>query len=657
MNPLHSRGFIFPGGLAGGYSTVIGTGAASRSKACRWWAGVVTSAAAALLYRPGRLLPGSDGAARPLIKDVNVNVTSRPCGLYDNEASARARSRGGQMKRFLMLVLWAAVGTSILALTSAGSASAGTAQGTGTHLASVHVINLHRAFEARLGPAVQGQIAGIVYPNINGKKPLHGRGGNDCAEPYCPVVYNGGPVQHTPHVYLLLWGPHWSSDPNQAATATYLENFYAGLGVQPQDNWSKVTSQYSDSTGSPRFSGTVYMGASQDTSTPPTGVSQAGLAAEADAFASRQGITDLNDAQIVVATQSGTCPSGFSAPAVCGGSGDYCAWHSFSNEPYTNLPYLLDAGTACGENFVNSSGTHDGFSIVGGHEYAETITDPYLTGWYDPNDLAYPDIAGKCAWDSQHSHNVSLSTGIFAMQPVWSNNAGGCVMRIGGVSDFVNVTNPGSQSTYQHSTLSLNISGTSSGKHQLTWSATGLPAGLKISSAGSNVGVISGQIRAAPGTYKVTVQAEDSTGAFGWAPFIWTVTADVGTPVTNRASGTCLNDHGRTITPGTQIVMWSCLAGPAEMFTHPTNAGELIVLGQCLTDPTDANPGGAGTPQVIEPCNVGAANQQWLHNSQNEYVLEQNFLCLTDQGGSTVNGVPVVIEPCTGATDQQWSGP
>jgi len=186
----------------------------------------------------------------------------------------------------------------------------------------------------------------------------------------------------------------------------------------------------------------------------------------------------------------------------------------------------------------------------------------------------------------------------------------------------------------------------------LTWSATGLPSGLTIGSAS---GVISGQIAAAPGVYNVTVQATDSTGAFGWAPFVWTVTADVGKPVTNQASGTCLNDHGRTITPGNQIVMWSCLAGPAEMFTHPTNAGELIVLGQCLTDPTDANPGGAGTPQVIEPCNVGAANQQWLRNSQNEYVLEQNFMCLTNQGGSE-DGAPVAIEPCTGAKRQIWLG-
>jgi len=92
------------------------------------------------------------------------------------------------------------------------------------------------------------------------------------------------------------------------------------------------------------------------------------------------------------------------------------------------------------------------------------------------------------------------------------------------------------------------------------------------------------------------------------------------------------------------------------MFSHPTNAGELIVLGQCLTDPVDAHHGGAGTLQIVEPC-TGTANQQWFHNSQNEYVLGQNFLCLTDPGGSTQDGTPTVIEPCTGATDQRWSGP
>jgi hypothetical protein len=46
------------------------------------------------------------------------------------------------------------------------------------------------------------------------------------------------------------------------------------------------------------------------------------------------------------------------------------------------------------------------------------------------------------------------------------------------------VTNPGTQTTTVGSSVSLQISGTDSGGLSLTYSATGLPAGLSISSAG-----------------------------------------------------------------------------------------------------------------------------------------------------------------------------
>jgi serine protease len=518
------------------------------------------------------------------------------------------------------------------------------------------VINLHAAYEARLGSTTQGPIEGIVY--TTGTRISHGRGGNGCAEPDCAVNYNGGLVQHSPHVYLLLWGPNWLSDPSQAATAAHLESFYQGLGVQPQDNWSTTMSQYGDSTGPPTFGGSVYEGASHDISTPPLGVTPSQLATEADAFAAKLGITDVNDAQIVIATQSGTCPAGFYAP-ICSGSGrDNCGWHSNSNEPYTNLPYLLDAGGACGEDFVNSNGTYDGFSMVGGHEYADTITDPYpSSGWSDLNDLGGGEIADKCAW-SPHSADVSLSVGTstesFAMQPLWSNSAyvinsaNGCVMSKV-VNGDVTVAGPGSQSNYQNARLNLQVIGTSSDGFALTWSASGLPSGLTINPSS---GLISGQVTGTPNTYNVTVSASDSTGTSS-VSFSWTVTADVGTTITNQSAGKCLNDHGYWITPGNSVVMWTCNTAANEQWSHPTNTGELIVLGQCLTDPGH---GGAGALQVIEPC-TGAANQEWYHNGKNEYVVMKNLLCLTDPNGSTtVNGDPLVMETCTGASDQRWSG-
>jgi hypothetical protein len=375
------------------------------------------------------------------------------------------------MKRWRRLTClgMAAAGVAVLGLLAGGPgvAWAGEPGGLGPH---VHVINLHAAYEAHYGHIKAGKIA-ITY--ARGKQVRAASILGTCAESDCPLVYQGGPVQHSPHVYLLFWGPTWSTDAGEQASAGYLKSFCQGLGVQSQDDWSTTTSQYGDGSGDPAFSGTVCQGFFQDTSTPPYGVDQAGLAAEADAFASHEGITDLADAQIVIATESGTCPSGFYAPECNGGTGSYCAWHSSSNEPYTNLPYILDAGSGCGEGFVNSPGTYDGFSIVEGHEYAETITDPYPTsGWWDPADSSGGEIGDKCAW-SPLSADVSLSTGSFAMQPLYSNSA----YNANSGSDCVMSTTPPTP-TYS---LSVSKSGTGATAGTVTSSPSGINCGSTCS--------------------------------------------------------------------------------------------------------------------------------------------------------------------------------
>src|SRR5260370_15293815 len=123
------------------------------------------------------------------------------------------------------------------------------------NLPRMRVVTLHRAYEARLRHTRPGKISGIVY--ARGKQPETPAGQRHtlltCStEPACPLVYqpNSGPVQHAPTVYLVLWGPNWSTDPNQAAVATHLKNLYKGLGARqtaPRDTWSTILSQYSDS--------------------------------------------------------------------------------------------------------------------------------------------------------------------------------------------------------------------------------------------------------------------------------------------------------------------------------------------------------------------------------------------------------------------------
>ena len=78
-----------------------------------------------------------------------------------------------------------------------------------------------------------------------------------------------------------------------------------------------------------------------------------------------------------------------------------------------------------------SAGALDGVSMVAGHEYAETVTDPFLNAWKDQQGA---ENADKCAWISSGqgaAKNLVLGGTSYAVQGLWSNawnsGAGGCV--------------------------------------------------------------------------------------------------------------------------------------------------------------------------------------------------------------------------------------
>ncbi len=553
----------------------------------------------------------------------------------------------------------AAASLSVLGATAAAQAQAQPGARPAGHLHGVRVVNLHRAFEAQLGHTKVGKISGIVYARGHRPKAAANTAAT-CTEPACPVAWHNGTVQHTPHVYLLLWGPNWTADPNHEASATYLEKFFSGLGNnQAQDNWSTITSQYADATGFPAFSGLVYEGAFTDPTTPRTNTSLAQIGAEADSFAEDQGITDLNDAQIVVATQSGTCPQGFQGTGCTGGTlpRNECGYHSSSNEPFINLPYVLDAaGTSCDKDAVNPTpgGDNDGWSIVGGDLYAGTITDPFPpTGWADPADGS--EIANKCAGIAAGAaggpFNLTLATGTFAVQSLWSNasftsGAIGCVAT-GAIHDSVSITSLGSQTGSVGTNVNLAIQGASAAGNPLTWNASGLPLGLSINSS-------TGTITGTPTTvaaYHPTVSAADVTGAHHSLSFNWTINAAVASGPIKGDHGKCLDDFGGGTANGNKVDIWTCNNTTSQKWTF--SGGHLMVLGKCLND---ASHTGAGTNLVIWGCNTHRG-QLWTHRSNGEYVLQLNGLCLTDPSASPVNGTQVQIHACQNFADQHWSLP
>jgi serine protease len=372
-------------------------------------------------------------------------------------------------------------------------------------------------------------------------------------------------------VYLVFWGSQWgtkstnaqgyttlSGDPSKAAAP--LQAFFKGLGTGGE-RWSGVMTQYCEGVAAGALScpstaahvayptGGALAGVWVDESAKaPASALGSDLGAEAVAAAGHFGNTTTaanRDAQYIIVSPTGTTPDGFNTP-----NGQFCAWHDFTDDsflsggavssPYgpvafTNLPYQTDAGAACGQNFVNSgsAGTDDGFTIVGGHEYAETITDQFPAGGW--TDSSGNEDGDKCAWITSGqgaSQNIALTTGTFAVQSTWSDDTSNCEVThaiVGGStsSNTVTVTNPGNQTSTAGTAVSLQLHATDSASGQtLTYSAIGLPAGLSISSSG----LISGKPTTA-GSSSVTLTATDATGASGSATLTWGVNP--------AAGGTC----------------------------------------------------------------------------------------------------------------------
>jgi serine protease len=274
-------------------------------------------------------------------------------------------------------------------------------------------------------------------------------------------------------VYLVFFGSQWgtqgtngngdvtlSADPS--GEAPYLQEMFRGLGTG-NEQWSGVMTQYCEGVAAgaqtcparaPHVAyphgGTLAGVWVDENAASPAQATGHQLAQEAIDAATHFGNTTAasnRDASYVILSPTGTHPDGFDTQS----GQDFCAWHDWNGDTtlsggavpsadgdiaFTNMPYVTDAGVNCGANFVRSgsAGKLDGVSIVMGHEYAETITDQNPAGgWVD---LGGEETADKCAWippkpaTAGSAAVLQLSTGAFAMQSVWANNAnsgkGGC---------------------------------------------------------------------------------------------------------------------------------------------------------------------------------------------------------------------------------------
>ena len=394
-------------------------------------------------------------------------------------------------------------------------------------------------------------------------------------------IDNIGVTSGAAQVYLVFWGTQWGTQgtdgngnltfsSDTAGAAPYLQNLLKGLGTGGE-LWSGTMTQYCDgpnvstsATSCPSNAvhvvyphGGTLAGVWYDNSDAEPGLATAHqLAVEAVTAAGHFGNTTPTSnryAQYVLFSATGTNPDTYQTSG-------FCAWHDYNgdtsldgggaaNSPYgdiafTNLPYLLDVGASCGEHFVNSgsAGRLDGFSIVEGHEYAETITDQNPAGgWTNPS--TGEETADECAWirsGQGAAADVTMSNGAYAMQSTWSNDTNRCdishsIVTNGSSNDFSISANPSSLTIAQGSSRTSTISTavTSGLADTINLSTSVSPPGptaslspTSVTASNSATLTVSVGSSVAPGSYTVTV-----TGTEGSTQHSTTV------PVTVTSSG------------------------------------------------------------------------------------------------------------------------
>jgi hypothetical protein len=241
-------------------------------------------------------------------------------------------------------------------------------------------------------------------------------------QPNNQLLYAGGPVLVAPKAYLILWGYQKYGDPYNVAKL--LESYVTNQGGSSHTN---IYTQYYMMSGSQTTyitNPTNQLGGIWDDETNPVPYdpTDAQVAQEALNAVAQFGY-DPNGSY-VVATPHGRNTQGFGPT--------FCAYHGstvYNNQyvSYTDLPYMPDGGRNCGAYDIprprDERGIDEGVTILEGHEYGESITDPVPnTGWVDVNGNEIGDL---CEWID--IANDPFNQYSYTMQPMFSNASATCV--------------------------------------------------------------------------------------------------------------------------------------------------------------------------------------------------------------------------------------
>jgi subtilisin family serine protease len=215
-------------------------------------------------------------------------------------------------------------------------------------------------------------------------------------------------------------------------------------------------------------------------------------------------------------------PQGVAAAITVGNTNSSDAKNSSSN--YGSCLDIFAPGTSIiSASYSSNTGTATmtGTSMASPHTAGAAAlylgANPSATPAQVRNALVTNGSTGKVTSPGSGSPNVLLYVGF-----------------IGGTPGSPSIANPGNQSTALNTSVNLQLQG-SGGTTPYSWSASGLPAGLSIS---SSTGSITGTATTA-GTSNVTVTLTDAASKTATTSFSWTVTTGGGgcTPGTIVGNG------------------------------------------------------------------------------------------------------------------------
>jgi hypothetical protein len=210
-----------------------------------------------------------------------------------------------------------------------------------------------------------------VLPGVDPQLGPNGRGTP-------PAKWEGGRVQHHPQVYILFWGPTWSSNTGPLGAAMDLFQHTSGNG------WTNILAQYYDNVD--QIHPDAHLAGSWQTNDATPCINPSNLETEIQNAAAVRGWSQGPDSQFIVWPQPGACITYTAFPGI---PNNGCGWHGVT--PTSSLVYAMvpwNGDTGCATQYSHNAA----MTGITSHEYVEAASDP--TGQATPASPAWTDSTG-----------------------------------------------------------------------------------------------------------------------------------------------------------------------------------------------------------------------------------------------------------------------